>query len=254
MAARGLFGLVSLVLVAAGLLFALFILLAGAVNGNPVNHWYFLQADTGGIPGAPPVSRWTFWNICDGSTGVDNCGGQGFGSVSPARPFDPPSHRNFGTTQGVPAGFVGTRYYFFMTRFMFAFALIALFFGACALLAGLLALCTRLGAYLGGLLTTIAFIFQALTASLMTAAYVKGRDHFRSNGQNATIGKYAFGFEWASFTCFFLATILFCIGGSAAKRDTHGTKTKKSRGFFKGRRSASTRSRGSFINGDKEYS
>jgi len=87
-----------------------------------------------------------------------------------------------------------------------------------------------------------------------SAAYVKGRDHFRRNGQNATIGKYAFGFEWASFACFFLATILFCVGGSAAKRDTRGTKAKKSRGFFKGRRSASTRSRGSFINGDKEYS
>jgi len=255
MATRGLFGLLSLVLVAGGLLFALFILLAGAVNGSPVNHWYFLEVDTANIPTAPPLSRWTFWNICDGSSGVDDCSGQGYGDVSPARPFDPPSGRNFGTTQGIPKNFIGTRYYFYMTRFMFAFALISLFFGACALLTGILALCTRLGAYLSGLLTTIAFFFQALTAALMTAAYVKGRDHFRSNGQNAQIGKYAFGFEWASFACFFLATIFFCVGGSAAKRDSYGSKnkTKTKGGFFKGRRSASTRSRGSFINGDKEY-
>ena len=51
---------------------------------------------------------------------------------------------------------------------MFAFALVSLFFGACALLTGVLALCTRIGAYFSGLLTTLAFIFQALTAALMT--------------------------------------------------------------------------------------
>jgi len=253
MAARGIFPLLSLILVAGGLLLALFILLAGAIDGSPVNKWYFLEADTANIPNAPPISRWTFWNICDGSQGSDNCSGSGFGSVSPARPLDPPSGRNFGTTTGVPAAFVGTRYYFYMTRFMFAFALISLFWGACALLTGVLALCTRLGSYLSGLLTTLAFIFQAMTASLMTAAYVKGRDRFRSNGQTASIGKYAFGFEWASFACFFLATVLFCVGGSAAKRDTYGSSKPKKGGFFGGKRSRSTRSRGSFINGDKEY-
>ncbi|KAK5072087.1 Eisosomes component [Lithohypha guttulata] len=253
MAARGLFGLVSLILVAGGLLLALFILLAGAINGNPVNTFYFLEADTANIPGAPPVSRWTFWNICDGSDGTNTCSGTGFGSISPARPFDPPSGRNFGTTQNVPSQFVGTRYYFYLSRFMFAFALIALFFGACALFTGLLALCTRLGSYLSGLLTTLAFIFQALTAALMTAAYVKGRDHFRQNNQNASIGRYAFGFEWAAFACWFLATVLFCVGGSAAKKDNYGSGKSRG-GFFKGRRSASTRSRGSFIKADKEYS
>lgn len=252
MAARGIFGLLSLVLVAAGLLFALFILLAGAVDGDPVNKWYFLQVDTSNIPNAPPVSRWTFWNICDGSSGRDDCSGTGYGHVSPARPFDPPSGRNFDTTTNIPQDFIGTRYYFYMTRFMFAFALISLFFGACALLTGLLALCTRIGAYFSGLLTMLAFTFQALMAALMTAAYVKGRDHFRSNGQAADIGNYAFGFEWASFACFFLATVLFCIGGSASKSDSYGSK-KSRRGFFRGRRSASTRSRGSFINGDKDY-
>lgn len=169
--AGGIFGLLSLILVAGGLLLALFILLAGAVDGKPVNQWYFLQADTSNIPGAPALSRWTFWNICDGSGGSDLKTGA-LGAVKAARPLDPPSGRNFGTTTGVPAAFIGTRYYFYMTRFMFAFALIALFFGACALFTGLLALCTRLGSYLSGLLTTLAFIFQALTAALMTYVFV----------------------------------------------------------------------------------
>jgi len=89
---------------------------------------------------------------------------------------------------------------------------------------------------------------------LFSAAYVKGRNVFRSNGLNASIGAYAFGFEWASLVCFFLATIFFCIAGAAAKKKSSGSKkNKKQGGFFKGRRSASTRSRGSFINGDKEY-
>lgn len=163
----GILSFISLILVAGGLLLSLFIILGGAVNGSPVNKFYFLQADTGSIPGAPSVSRWTFWNICDGSSGLDNCSGTGYGKVSPARPFDPPSSRNFGTTTGIPAAFVNTHYYYYLTRFMFAFALISLFFGACALFTGMLALCTRLGAYLSGLLTTLAFIFQALTAALM---------------------------------------------------------------------------------------
>lgn len=55
-----------------------------------------------------------------------------------------------------------------MTRFMFAFMLIALFFAVMGLFTGLLALCTRIGAYLSGLLTTIAAFFQAIQVSLMT--------------------------------------------------------------------------------------
>lgn len=153
---------------AGGLLFGLFIILAGAIDHSPINKWYFLQADTSNIPNAPALARWTFWDICDGSTGETVCSGSGFGSVSPARPLDPPSNSNFGTDTNVPAAFIGTNYYYLMTRCMFAFALIALFFGGIALLTGVLALCTRLGAYLSGLLTTCAFVAQAVMAALMT--------------------------------------------------------------------------------------
>lgn len=157
-----------MILVAGAIVFSFLILLAGAIDANPVNQYYFLQADTSNIPGAPSVSRWTFWNIVDGSSGTNMRSGSGYGSISPARPLDPPSGRNFGTTNGVPAGFIDTRYYFYLTRFMFSFMLIALFFMVVAFFTGLLALCTRLGSYLSGLMTTVAFIFQALTAGLMT--------------------------------------------------------------------------------------
>jgi hypothetical protein len=51
---------------------------------------------------------------------------------------------------------------------MFAFYLIALFFGAIGLMTGFLALCSRLGGYLSGLTVAIALFFQTLAAALMT--------------------------------------------------------------------------------------
>lgn len=146
-----------------------FILLAGAIDDGPVNKFYILQADTANIPGAPRVSRWSYWNVCGVQNGRTVCGDQHYSDVHPAFPLDPASHRTFGTTVNVPRNFVKHHsYYFLMTRFMFAFMLIALFFGVCALFTGILALCTRIASYLSGLLTMIAVFFQAINASLMT--------------------------------------------------------------------------------------
>ncbi|KAK5046942.1 hypothetical protein LTR84_007296 [Exophiala bonariae] len=249
MAGKGLFSLLSLILVAGGLLFMFFILLAGAIDHAPVDKWYLLQADTSNIPNAPPISRWSYWNVCGVENGRTVCGEEDYSKVHPAFPLDPASHRTFDTDVNVPEDFVNHHgFYFLMTRFMFAFMLIALFFGAISLLTGLLALCTRIGSYLSGLLTLIAAFFQAINAALMTAAYLKGRNNFRDNNQDSSIGQYAFGFEWAAFACFFLATILFCVGPSRKDK----TASSGRGGFFKGRRSRSTRSRGSFVH-DKEY-
>lgn len=88
---------------AASILLIFLTLLAGSRNTNPLNQVYFLQADTGNIPGAPPTSRWTFWNLC----GVTDSGRNDCGSSHPDFPFDPPSHRNFNTTVNVPSQFVG---------------------------------------------------------------------------------------------------------------------------------------------------
>ena len=145
------------------------ILLAGAVNHGPVNKFYLLQADTARIPGAPSVSRWSYWNVCGVKNGRTVCGAPNYSNVHPAFPLDPTSHRNFHTKVGVPENFIDHHgFYYLMTRFMFAFMLIALFFGTMALFTGLLALCTRLGSYLSSLMTILAAFFQAVNASLMT--------------------------------------------------------------------------------------
>lgn len=130
--------MISLILLGAGLLFQFFVILSGVSNTTPLNKTYFLQVDTAGTSAPRNPSRWTFFYVCGEQNGLNaNCG-----SPVPALPFDPP--RNFGSDQGVPQSFIGTHHYYYLSRFMFAFYLIALFFAALAFFTGILALCTRL--------------------------------------------------------------------------------------------------------------
>ena len=151
---------------------------------------------------------------------------------------------------------------------MFAFMIIALFFTAVSLLLGLLALCSKIVSYLDGALVSVALFFQTLTAALMTyasplycsshvewltcslnsAAFVKGRNVFRADGRDASLGKYAFGFMWASVACLFLATVFLCGGGAASSRGG-GSKNSGGGGKFGfGRKKSTRRDRGSFFN------
>jgi len=78
-------------------------LLGGASNSTPLNEIYFFQADTSGIPGAPPVSRWTFWTVCSVKPdGRNHCG-----TSHPAFPLDPPGKDNFHTHVNIPHKFLG---------------------------------------------------------------------------------------------------------------------------------------------------
>ncbi|MCJ1255779.1 hypothetical protein MMC24_003596 [Lignoscripta atroalba] len=245
MSPRPLFALISLILIAGACLLILLTVLAGAVDANPVNKIYFLEAATSGISGAPPVSRWTLWNVCDiAPTGLNMCPG-----VRAAFPLDPP--RNFGTDQGVPPTFLGTKKFFYLTRFMFAFVFISLFFAVSALFLGIFALCSRIGSYLSSLTCSVALFFQTLTACLMTAAYVIGRNNFIGNQQTASLGRYAFGFMWAAMACLFLATALLCLAGVTSKKSDK-TYSKKTGGKSFFGRKKSTRDRGSFIDSESQ--
>ena len=95
-------GFLGLFFTASALLLMFLTFLGGARNSNPLNIIYFLEADTSAIPGAPALSRWTFWNVCPVVDGKMDCPGN-----SPAFPLDPPSHRNFDTTVNVPHQFIG---------------------------------------------------------------------------------------------------------------------------------------------------
>jgi hypothetical protein len=238
MAARTVLGLSALFVLAGGILLQFFTILSGAINSSPINQFYFLETSTAGIPNARNPSRWTFFAVCgvDGSGHNSNCG-----SVVPALPFDPP--RNFGTDVNVPQQFIGTHQYFYLSRFMFAFYLIALFFAVVALFTGLLALCSRLGGYLSALTTAIALFFQALTAALMTAWIVKGRNAFRSAGFDSHVGVKLIAFTWAAMACFLISTVLFCCGGAAGREKPSVRRERSTR---------SNRSRGSFLETDSQ--
>lgn len=74
-----------------------FVVLSGVTNSTPLNKTYFLQANTGSISGARPISRWTYFYIC----GADN---QDCGSPVPALPFGYAWNSN---PTGAPADLVG---------------------------------------------------------------------------------------------------------------------------------------------------
>ncbi|KAK4495476.1 hypothetical protein PRZ48_013807 [Zasmidium cellare] len=242
--ARPLLGLAAILLLAGGIVMQFFIVLSG-LDTSPVNQVYFLQASTNGITNGNTrlrnPARWTYLDICGvGANGRNtDCT-----DTTAALPFDPV--RNFGTTSGVPARFVDDRsYYFYMSRFAWVFYLIALFFAVVAIFISLFALFARLGAYLTGFTTFLALFFQTLAAALMTAWVVRGRDGFRSNGNDAKIGVKAMAFTWSTWACFFLATIFFCVGGTVSRNNS----TQKSSYFGRKR---STRSRGSFVDSSSE--
>ncbi|PGH13462.1 hypothetical protein AJ80_06331 [Polytolypa hystricis UAMH7299] len=208
-------------------------LLGGAQDKNPLDRTWFLEADTSNIPGARDTSRWTFWNICGVKNGRNDCPG-----TSPAFPLNPPAHSNFDTTQNIPHQFIGTRKYFYLTRFMFAFMLIGLFFVFVALVSGLAALCTRVGSWISTVFITIGLILQIITASLMTAAYVQGRRNFNSNGQHAKIGVKAFAWMWTAVALLWLASMFYCLGGVGGRKreGPHAKKPNQRRGRFGGGR------------------
>jgi hypothetical protein len=61
------------------------------------------------------------------------------------------------------------------------------------------------------------------------------------------------GFSWASVACYFLSTILFCLGGSAGRNKDTTTTTRSRRSFFGRKRSTRSRhsQRGSFIDSER---
>ncbi|KAI4138623.1 MAG: hypothetical protein L6R39_006693 [Caloplaca ligustica] len=84
------------------------------------------------------------------------------------------------------------------------------------------------------------------------AAFVQGRNAFRSSGRTASLGGYNFGFMWAAVACLFLATLLECVGGVTGRKDRTYTKRTGGRTFMGMGRNKSTRSRGSFIDPERQ--
>jgi hypothetical protein len=94
----GLFGLLSLVLIATSIVLIFFVILSGVKNTSPLNKTWFLQADTSSIAGSGrPISQWTYFYVC----GANN---QDCGSPVPDLPI---GYAWVGGNAGVPPALVG---------------------------------------------------------------------------------------------------------------------------------------------------
>lgn len=87
-----------------------------------------------------------------------------------------------------------------------------------------------------------SYLHEANTFSAWT---VKGRNRFRSDGQDSHLGVKAYGFTWGAFACFFIAMITFCLGGSVGRE-------KRSTGMGrKGSKRSRRSTRGSFVGSER---
>jgi hypothetical protein len=134
-----------------------------------------------------------------------------------AYPFDPV--HNFHTTQNMPGDFIQhPRKYYYLSRFLYAFYIISLFFCALAFLTGLVALCSYKAALLSSLIAFVAIGCLAFSASIMTACFVMGQNAFRSVGREARIGVKATAFTWTALVCAFLSMLGWLVAGWAGRQ------------------------------------
>ncbi|KAM3071804.1 Eisosomes component [Clarireedia jacksonii] len=256
---RSIMGLTSLILIAASIVFIFFVVLSGVSNTTPLNKTYFLRADTSSISGARSVSQWTYFYIC--GQGNTDCG-----KPVPALPF---GYAWLGGGQGAPSSLLGqhakgttSKHFYYLWRFGWVFYLMGLVFDVVAFFASLLAPCSRLASYFASSILVFALFWFSLGASLMTAEFVQARNRFRSDGINASVGRWAFGWTWAAWAAMFLATITLCLGGALGgegrrqrRRDSRihtepaGTGRRGGFNFYRNQRK---RERGSFAENESQ--
>ncbi|TVY62694.1 Protein SUR7 [Lachnellula suecica] len=249
-------GAISLVLIATSILFMLFVVLPGipGINVSPWTKTYFLSADTSAVTGARTTSQWTFFYVC----GANN---QNCGSPVPALPF---GYAWVGGGEGAPTSLLGKHgkgttsfFYYFAWRFGWVFWLAGFVMNVIGFFLSILAPCMRIAAGTASLIQMITLLFFTIGASLMTAEFVKARNAFRSNGQSAKIGTYAFAFTWAAWACILISSILLFLGCVTGRNKDHTTTTTSNgaaggnRMFFRRQRSKRS-TRGSFVDGESQ--
>ena len=68
--------------------------------------------------------------------------------------------------------------------------------------------------------------------NVASAAFVEGRNIFNGNNQTASLGRYAFGFNWGATAALLIASIMFFLGGTTSKDSSRRRKDEKNRGSF----------------------
>lgn len=172
----------------------------------PVDRFYWVQADTSGIPNAASITRWTFWGACSVTDGVTTCGGH----LSPAAPISPVD--NFDTTVNVPSKFISKRdTFYYLSRFSFCFFWIALAFVGIAFLLYILTFCSSFILKVVLILSIVGFIFNMVAVVLQTAVSVLARNAFHDAYRTANVSAPLLGIAWASLVVSFIDMCLITV-------------------------------------------
>jgi hypothetical protein len=119
------------------------------------------------------------------------------------------------------------RKYYYLSRFLYAFYIISLFFSFAAFVVGFAALCSHRAALLAALVAFVANGCIAFCAAVMTACFVMAQNAFRAAGREARIGVKATAFSWTALVCAWLAMVGWVVAGWAGRKARHGRGAAK---------------------------
>ncbi|KAI3404215.1 SUR7 [Candida oxycetoniae] len=191
---KAVYTLINLFFLAGAILLLIFTVLSGSSAHSPIDKFYWLEADTSGLRNAPAErSAWTFWGVCD-TADYTNC------LLGPAYPISPVD--NFDTTNNIPQEFIDKQdTFYYLSRFAFAFCLIALGLTGLAFIIDILGFCLSVIDKIVMVLSSAALFFMAAFASVQTAVVVMAKNAFSDDDRFAKVGAKSMGVMWAAFVC-----------------------------------------------------
>lgn len=205
--------IVWLLFAAGAILLELFIILAGATESSPLNRFYWIEADTSGIPGAPSTTRWTNYNYCHVSHGHNTMCSKNKADFA----FQPSV--TFDTRTGVPEAFYHHHdVYFYLSRFAYPFYLIGLVFTFVTFINCWLMYLSRGFAISGTVMAFVAFFFVLLGSCCSTAWSALAVHQFKSNDMDAHLGPILMGFTWTSTALMLFVGIMTAFVGCCGSR------------------------------------
>ncbi|OVF10797.1 hypothetical protein A9F13_01g02178 [Clavispora lusitaniae] len=208
----------NLILLAGTTLLLIFLVLSGSTNHFPFNRFYWVRGDTSNIPGAPDESAWTFWGVCDYHD-FGNC------TSGPAYPISPVD--NFHTKTNVPQKFRSNRDpLFYLSRFSFAFILIALALTALAFIIDLLGFCFIFIDKIVIGLVMFGLFFMSGAAAFQTAATVMAKNAFSNGHLKSHIGVKSMAILWAAEACMLIIFFNTCAANIANSYRKHIERVK----------------------------
>lgn len=190
---RILWRLLTLLFFAGNVLLLLLIILSGTTQSYPIDRFYWVQANTTGIPNASDVTRWTFWGACGNDDGHTVCSGN-LAAAYPISVVD-----NFHTRENVPSKFISNRdSFYYLSRFAFAFFWIALSFIGVSFILYILTWFSEVILQVVFILMAFGCFFNICAVVFQTAVTVLARNAFHDGDRSAKIGASLMGIAWAS--------------------------------------------------------